>query len=157
MSNTKPTPVPTEAFNDVLARMMQAEVNEGGPPPATPCDTPVESPSRIQIVDSADALPEAKGSAPISRQDFELTLTERLDRLRDQIHEMQTASVKPRQAAASKRHDAMADLEAKQEQAREQLAALTQASGAAWEGLRDSAKCAWDELDKAIRQARSAF
>lgn len=157
MSNTKPTPLPTEAFNDVLARMMQAEVNEGGPPPATPCDTPVESPSRIHIADPATRLPEAKISVPISRQDFERTLTERLDRLRDQIHEMQTATVKLQQAAASKWYDAMADVEAKQEKAREQLAALTQASGAAWEGLRDGAKCAWDELDKAVRKARSTF
>jgi len=29
--------------------MMQAEVNEGGLPPATPCDTPVEVISHIHV------------------------------------------------------------------------------------------------------------
>lgn len=38
----KPSPQPTQAFDAELAKMMQAEVNEGGPPPATPCDTPVD-------------------------------------------------------------------------------------------------------------------
>jgi len=35
-----PLPLPAQAFNDVLATTTQAEVNEGGPPPVIPCDTP---------------------------------------------------------------------------------------------------------------------
>jgi len=49
MSPSKPDPQPSQAFDDQLAKMMQAEVNEGGLPPATPCDTPVEVISHIHV------------------------------------------------------------------------------------------------------------
>lgn len=40
MTHSQPSPLPSQAFNDVLAKLMQAKMNEGGPPPAPPCDTP---------------------------------------------------------------------------------------------------------------------
>lgn len=153
----KPTPPPTQAFNDVLAKMMQAEVNEGGPPPATPCDTPVEVISQIHMADAENAPPRNEDTVQITKQEFEKTLTEQLNRLREEIHEMRTTSVTLKEAAFTKWSEAMTDLEAKQTAAREKLGEITKSTGAAWERLRDGAKIAWDELEKAVRKARSQF
>lgn len=155
--SAKPTPPPTQASNDVLARMMQAEVNEGGPPPADPCDTPVEVISQIHTKDSVNAPPEDEATMHITKQEFEKTLTEQLDRLREEIHEMRTKSMFLKEAAFTRWSEAMADLEAKQAAAREKLGKITESTGAAWERLRDGAKIAWDELEKAVRKARSEF
>lgn len=71
----------TPLFDDVLARMMQAEVNEGGPPPATPCDTPVEVISQIHMADPENAPPGNEDTVQITKQECEKMLTEQLDRL----------------------------------------------------------------------------
>lgn len=153
----KPTPPPTQAFNDVLARMMQAEVNEGGPPPATPCDTPVEVIAQIHMADPENAPPRNEDTVQITKQELEKMLTEQLDRLREEIHEMRAKSVTLKEAAFTKWSEAMTELEAKQTAAREKLGEITTSTGAAWERLRDGAKIAWDELEKAVRKARSEF
>lgn len=155
--SAKHTPSPTQASNDVLERMMQAEVNEGGPPPAAPCDTPVEVTSQIQMKDPVNAPPENEATMHITKQEFEKTLTEQLDRLREEIHEMRSKSISLKEAAFTRWSEAMADLEAKQTAAREKLGKITDSTGVAWERLRDGAKIAWDELEKAVRKARSEF
>lgn len=120
--STKPTPLPTQEENDVLARMMQAEENEGGPPPATPCDTPADAISQIHATRPEDVPPENEDTVQITKRDA-----------------------------------ATAGLETKQAAAREKLGEIAKATGAAWERLRDQAKIAWDELEKAVRAARSEF
>jgi len=49
MSTSKPTQLLSQAFDDVLAKMMQAKVDGGGPPPAATCDTPTEVASTIHM------------------------------------------------------------------------------------------------------------
>lgn len=78
--SAKPAPPPTQAFNDVLARMMQAEENEGGPPSATPCDTPVEVISQIRMPDPEKAPPGHDGTGQLTEQECESMLTEERDR-----------------------------------------------------------------------------
>lgn len=155
--SAKRTPPPTQAFDDVLARMMQAEVNEGGPPPATPCDTPVQVVSQIHMTDPRNEPSENEDIVQITKHEFEKMLTEQLNRLREEIHELRAKTVTLTEAAFTKWSAAMTDLEAKQTAAREKLREITKSTGAAWERLRDGATIAWDELDKAVRKARSEF
>lgn len=155
--STKPNPLLTQAFNDVLAKMMQAEVSEGGPPPAASRDSSVEVLSQIHMTDPVDLPPSNEETVPITKQEFEKTLTEQLDRLRDEIHEMRTRSVTLSEATFNKWSETMADLEAKQKAAREMLGRITTSTGAAWEHLRDGGSVAWDELEKAVRKARTKF
>lgn len=75
---TKPTLPPSQAFNDVLARMMQAEVNEGGRPPATPCDTPVEIISPIHMADPEAEFPGNEEAVEMTKPELEKMLTEHL-------------------------------------------------------------------------------
>ncbi len=51
----------------------------------------------------------------------------------------------------------MADLETKRETARAKLAEVGQSSEEAWKDVRKGAQSAWDELDKAFRDASQAF
>lgn len=147
----------TPPFDDLLARMMQAEVNEGGPPPATPCDTPFEVDSQTHVAEPEKELPGNEDTVQITKQEFEKMLTEQLDCLREEIHEMRTQGLTLKEAAFTKWSEAMTDLEAKQTAAREKLGEIAKSTGAAWERLRDGAKTAWDELEKAVRKARSEF
>lgn len=157
MATSKPSPPPTQAFNDVLAKMMQAEVNEGGPPPATPCDTPVEVISQIHMKDPEQSPVVAEDAVQRVKAEFEKTLDEKLESLRREIHEAQSKSVTLTEAAKAKWHATMADLEAKHKFAREKLDAITRSTGKAWESLRDGASHAWKELEEAVKRARSEF
>lgn len=157
MSSSQPKQPRSQVLDDELARMMQAEVNEGGPPPPTPCDTPVDVISRMHPAGSHQSAPGESDAMPITKQEFEHTLTEQLDRLRGEIREIQTKSVTLKDATMATWSDTMANLEAKQTAAREKLREITQSTGAAWEHLRDGATIAWDELEKAVRKARSEF
>ena len=157
MATSKPSPPATQASNDVLAKMMQAEVNEGGPPPATPCDTPVEVISRIHMKAPEQSVSGAEGTPQTCRKEFEKTATENLDRLRSEIRELQTRSVAIREATIAAWSATLADLEAKQKLAQEKLVELTKSTGEAWGQLRGGVKYAWEELERAIRIARSKF
>lgn len=157
MSSSKPTPTPTQAFNDVLAKMMQAEVNEGGPPPATPSDPPVEVISHIHVASHEQSAAETEDAVQKARKEFEKTLKEHLEGLRNEIHEARAKSGTLKEAAKAKWSKAMADVEDKEVAAREKLGELATATGEAWERLRDGAKIAWEDLEEAVRKARSEF
>ena len=51
----------------------------------------------------------------------------------------------------------MADLETKREAAHAKLAEVGHSSAEAWKDVRDGAQSAWDELDKAYRDASKEF
>lgn len=51
----------------------------------------------------------------------------------------------------------MADLEAKREVARAKLDEVGRSSAEAWKDVQKGAQSAWDELDKAVRDASSEF
>ena len=76
MSSFQPNPTATQAFNDVLSKMMQAEVNEGVPPLAAPCDTPVEVISHIHVAAHEQPAAGTGGAVQKARKEFEKTLGE---------------------------------------------------------------------------------
>lgn len=157
MSPSQVTPALPEAFNDVLAKMMQAVMTEDGPPLDAPCDASVEVFSQIHMKDPVDYSLRNEDTMQITKQEFEKTLTEQLDRLREDIHEIRTKSRTLKEATATTWSEVIVDLEAKQAVARERLSEIITSTGAAWERLRDGATIAWDELERAVRKARSEF
>lgn len=157
MPSQKPKPQLTQAFDDMLARMMQAEVNEGGPPPATPRDTPVEVIAKIHMKDPVPSPAEIEDGVHTTKTEFVKKLNEQLEGLREEIHEMRRNRVALNEAALAKWCTAIADIEARQRVAREKLDTVTTFTGEAWEHLRDAAKHAWNELEQAVRKARSGF
>lgn len=75
--------------------------------------------SQIQMKDPVNALRENEAAMHVTKPEFEKTLTEQLDRLREEIHEMRAKSLSLEEAAFTRWSKAMADLEAKQTAARE--------------------------------------
>ena len=128
-------------------------MNEGGPPPALPCDTAVTAMSRIPMADSKPLTPEVENPVQFTKKDFEQTLTENLDRLREEIHQFQAKSATLTEAAKAQWSRTMADLEAKQKVAREKLREVASSTGEAWEHVRDGARNAWNELEQAVKNA----
>lgn len=137
--------------------MIQAEVNEGGPPPAAPCDTPVEVISHIHMSDPPHPTPDEESAVSITKREFERMLTENLERLREEIRETQAKGVALKNVAKATWNATMADIEAKQHAAGEKLDEMVGSTGDAWEHLREGARRAWDELERAVRKARSEF
>ena len=157
MSASKPNQPPNQAFDDVLAKMMQAEVNEGGPPPPTPCDTPVTVISQIHMADPKQPSVESDGAWKKAKKEFEEALTEHLNRLGEEIQAARTKGAALGEAAKARWGKTIAELEAKQKAAHAKLDEVGHATGNAWEHLRDAARHAWQELEHAIQKARSEF
>lgn len=93
----------------------------------------------------------------MTKKEFEETLTEHLDQLRDEIDALKSRRVTLTEAAKAKWQETIADLQGKQHAAREKLAEVAASSSEAWEHLRDGVKDAWNELRAAVRKARSDF
>lgn len=94
---------------------------------------------------------------PVTKQEFEQTLTEHLDRLRDEIRAARTKTATLTESARAKWGETVADLEAKQKAARAKLGEVTESTGEAWEHLRDGAKHAWEDLERAVKNAVKEF
>lgn len=112
------------------------------PPPATPCDTPVDGLSHIHTAEPTQAATASKDTAQTAKKDFEKILTENLERLREEIYRARTKGATLGEAAKAAWSNTMADLEAKQKTAREKLGEVTTSSGRAWEHLREGATAA---------------
>lgn len=92
-----------------------------------------------------------------TKAEFEGTLKASLEKLEEEVRELKMKAEKLEQAARTKWVEEVAELEAKQKAAREKLDEVAKSSGEAWKSLRYGAKNAWEELEKAVRKARSEF
>jgi hypothetical protein len=120
MATSASTQLPSQAFNDVLAKMMQAQVNEGGPPPALPGDTPVEEFSPVHRAEPEQSATGAKAAVHSAIHEFERKLNEKLEWLRHEIHEMRIQGASLVEAPKAEEHFTEADLEATPTSAHEQ-------------------------------------
>jgi uncharacterized protein HemX len=99
----------------------------------------------------------APGSVANAKEEFERTLNQNLERLDEEIREMQSKVANLKEAAKAEWAEKMAELEAKRTEAGAKLDEIRKSTGEAWEHLREGAGKAWEELEQAVKNARSEF
>lgn len=92
-----------------------------------------------------------------AKEDFQRSLEARLEELDAEIAKLREKGGNLKDQAAATFKMKMAELETKRDAARAKLAEVGQSSAEAWKDVRNGAESAWDELDKAFREAASEF
>jgi Skp family chaperone for outer membrane proteins len=107
-----------------------------------------------------DAGQAADTAAEYSRQameEFQKKLDTRLKDLDAEITKLREKGRDRKDEAKAKWDQKMTELETKRDAARAKLAEVGHSSAAAWKDVRKGAQSAWDELDKAVRDASREF
>jgi hypothetical protein len=107
-----------------------------------------------------DAGQAAGSAADYSRQtkdEFQKKLDTRLKELDAEIAKLREKGRDLKDEAKANWERKMADLEPKREAARAKLAEVAHSSAEAWKDVQKGAQAAWDELDKAFRDASKEF
>lgn len=147
----------TRSLGEEVARIMDASELAEGLPPEPLADPPVVVASQVHLAQAESAPVEPKDSAPVTRTHAQSAISQQAERLKAEIQEMRAMCTKLAGAARAHMRVSLADIEAKQIAAREKLDELTLSTGEAWVHLRHGAKHAWEELERAVRKARSEF
>lgn len=113
-------------------------------------DKPVAHTARKVPVDTSEDLPQSK-------DEFEKMLKSKLETLEGEVRELREKAERLEQSARTKWAEEMSELEAKRKAAWEKLDRVATSTGEAWKSLREGATNAWQELEKAIHEARSKF
>jgi hypothetical protein len=107
--------------------------------------------------DTEKAADTATKAATQAKEEFEM-------RLKSGLADMDTAIAKLHEKghaltgkAKTRWNERMADIEAKQEAAREKLDELGSSTGEAWARLEKGAQAAWDDVQKAVQEASQQF
>jgi TolA-binding protein len=107
-----------------------------------------------------DADHAAKTAAEFSQQtkeEFQKKLETRLKELDAEIAKLREKGRELKDQAKANWDQKMADLERKRDAVRAKLAEVGSSSAEAWKDVRKGAQSAWDELDKAFRDASREF
>lgn len=114
---------------------------------------PVETPAP-----PSEPAPEKEPPAAVDAKDkFERTLNENLERLDEEIREVQTKVANLKEAAKAEWTEKLAEVNAKRRAAEVKLEEVRKAAAGAWEHLREGADRAWDELEQSVEKARKEF
>lgn len=89
-----------------------------------------------------------------TKVEFEGMLKDKLEKLEEEIRELKMKAEKLTDTAKAKWTEEVAELDAKQKAARENLDEMAKSTGEAWEHLEEGAKKAWEELEEAVRKVR---
>ena len=92
-----------------------------------------------------------------SKEEFQKNLDARLTNMDAEIATLREKGRDLKDEAKVKWDQKLADLEAKRDVARAKLAEVGQSSAEAWKDVQQGAQSAWDELDKAFRDASREF
>lgn len=120
-----------------------------------------QTPGKVTSEDMRrDAGQAAKTAADYSQQtkeEFENKLEARLKELDAEIAKLCEKGRDLKDDAKADWDRKMADLEVKRDAARAKLAEVGRSSAEAWKDVQKGAQSAWDELDKAVRDAAGEF
>jgi TolA-binding protein len=128
----------------------------GCEPQASP--PPSEKVTPADLRQDADKLGETAAQfARQTKEEFQQKLDARLKDLDSEIATLREKGRELKDESKVKWDQKMADLEVKREAARAKLGEVTNSSAEAWKDVRKGAQSAWDDLDKALKEASSEF
>jgi TolA-binding protein len=107
--------------------------------------------------DAGQAVETAGEYSQQAKDEFQTKLEAQLAELDGRIAKLREKSADLKDEAKVNWDKTMADLETKREAARVKLAEVGQSSGEAWKDVQKGAQAAWDDLDKAFRDASTKF
>lgn len=119
-----------------------------------PMEKPIEHTVRKV---TPETTPGSAKTEPNIKEEFERSLTLKLERLDEEIREVQAKVANLAEAAKTKWTEKMADLAAKRKAAEAKLDEVRKSAEGAWEHLREGTDRAWEELAQAVQKAREAF
>ena len=101
--------------------------------------------------------PDGKKTDAQAKEQFERALNMKLERLDEEIRELQARVTNLTEAAKAEWTEKMAELAAKRKTAEAKLDEVRKSAEGAWEHLREGADRAWQELEQAVQKARNEF
>lgn len=107
--------------------------------------------------DAGQAVNTAVEFSQQAKEEFQRKLDARLKNMDAEIAKLHEKGRDLKGDAKVKWDQKLADLETKRDAARAKLAEVGQSSGAAWKDAQQGAQSAWDELEKAFRDASREF
>lgn len=119
-----------------------------------PAEQPVEHTVRKV---TPETEPGGKKADTQAKEQFERALNMKLERLDEEIREVQARVTNLTEAAKAEWTEKMADLAAKRKTAKAKLDDVRKSAEGAWEHLREGADRAWEELEQAVQKARKEF
>jgi Skp family chaperone for outer membrane proteins len=107
--------------------------------------------------DAGQAVKTADEYSQQTKEEFQKNLDARLNELDAKVAKLREKRSDLKDEAKANWDRKMAELETKRDAARAKLAEVGQSSAEAWKDVQQGAQSAWDELDKAFRDASQEF
>ena len=107
--------------------------------------------------DAEKAIDTATRAAAQSKEDTETRLKAGLAEMEEEIERLRDKGHALKDEAKARWKEKMADLDAKQQVARDKLDELRKSAGEAWGHMEKGAQAAWDDVRKALQDAAKEF
>lgn len=107
--------------------------------------------------DAEKAVDTSARAAAQAKEDFEMRLKASLAEMEKEIDRLREKGHALKDEAKTRWAEKMADLEAKQQVARDKLDEVRKSTGEAWGHMEKGAQAAWDDVRKALQDAAKEF